>query len=127
MAWFPAIADEIDRLFDELVHQRWGFPQRFPPATVRTVGDGWELEVPVPNLTAADLEIEVRGRELTVRGRRQEQHEQQRVSLPGAARWSRSARKLVLVRSFLLPQPTSPDAVEARLEGETLRIHIRRS
>ena len=127
MFWFPTITDQIDRLFEELIHRRWGLGPKVSPAVWREVKDGWELEVPVPGLEAADIWVEVRGDELTVLGRRQEKREQQRLSAPGRVQWSHSSRKRVFVRSFALPQRVSPEAVEARLEGDILRIRIRRS
>mgnify|MGYP000117904396 CR=1 FL=1 len=126
MANLPSVVDQIDRLFDELIHRRWGTAAaRIQPAQVRTVDDGWEIEVPVPELTAKDLEVEVSGRELRVQGTGRKEAEQ-RWTGTSARSWSWSSRRVSFSRSFLLPETVDPADVDARYENGVLHIHVRR-
>lgn len=121
MAQLLSIMDQIDRLFDELVHRRWGTRAGITPAQVKTVEDGWEIEIPVPGLKAEEIDVHVSGRELWVRGVARRQAEQR--STTGS--WARLSRNVTLTRSFLLPYAVDPKDVDARLENGVLRIHIR--
>lgn len=123
MANLPSVADQIEKLFDELVHRRWGATTRILPAQVRTVPDGWEIEVPVPGMRAEEIEVQVSGRELWVRGASERRSERQWPQ----GLWARSARNVSFARSFLLPEAVDPSDVDARLEDGTLRVHVRRT
>lgn len=122
MAQLLSIVDQIDRLFDELVHRRWGTRAGITPAQVKTVEDGWEIEIPVPGLTAEEIDVHVAGRELWVRAAARRQAEKQWAS----GSWARLSRDLTFTRSFMLPHPVDPKDVDARLEEGVLRIRIRR-
>ncbi len=115
--------EQIDRLFDELVRRRWGTETRIAPSRVREVADGWEIEIPVPDMAPEDLLVEVHGKELTVRGAKRSKRSRQL----GSYGYARSARDVTFLRSFRLPEAVPAEAVEARLEDGCLRIHIRRS
>jgi HSP20 family molecular chaperone IbpA len=118
----PSLIDEIDRLFDELVRRPWGSALRhLSPAEVRTVDDGWVVELPVEGLEAGDLEVEVQGNRLTVFGHRSSQPER-RKGRRGVTR----TQQLSLQRSVTLPVAAEPDDIEASVEGSTLTIHIRK-
>jgi HSP20 family protein len=116
----PSVLDEIDRLFDELVRRPWGSAaRRVMPAQFHEVKDGWVVDVPVEGLRAADLKIEVHGRQLTVSGqRRNEQRQQQR------GRWTQT--QVAWYRTVPLPAEANPDDVQATVEGSMLSIHIGR-
>jgi HSP20 family molecular chaperone IbpA len=118
----PSVLDEIDRLFDEMIHRRWGAPRQLVPAEIREVADGWMIEWPAAGLAASDLRIEVQGRQLTVVG--QGTRRQQRAQGPGA--WVRTQQHVAVRRSVTLPVAVRADDVEARVEDDTLRIHVRR-
>jgi HSP20 family molecular chaperone IbpA len=119
----PSLAEEIDRLFDELVSRRWGGSLRqLTAAEVRTVDDGWVIELPVEGLEAADLEVQVEGRQLTVTGQRMRRHERRSKSQLVA----RSESQLSLRRTFTLPANVEAGEIAAHLDGSTLTIHIRK-
>ncbi|HUI28333.1 MAG TPA: Hsp20/alpha crystallin family protein [Candidatus Kryptonia bacterium] len=115
----PSIIDQIDQLFDELIHRPWGGAARqLVPSEVREVADGWIVEFPVEGLRAADLKIEVHGRRLIVNGHRK--HEQRQ----GSAGWTRQEHSLH--RTVTLPEAASAQDIEATIAGNTLAIHVRR-
>ncbi|MBI4518050.1 MAG: Hsp20/alpha crystallin family protein [Deltaproteobacteria bacterium] len=119
----PSVLDEIDRLFDELVHRRWGPAGRqVVPAGIREVEDGWIIELPVEGLRAEDLKVEVHGRRLTVSGHRR----RERSHREPWAGWMRTHQEVALRRIIALPAEAKPEDVEAKLEGATLTIHVRR-
>jgi HSP20 family protein len=118
----PSVLDELDRLFDELIRRPWGATVRqLVPTEFREVKDGWIVELPVEGLEAADLQVEVQGRRLTVSG----QHRRQQEGRHTAVGWSRT-EDVSLHRTITLPPAADPDDIEAKIEGSTLTIHIRR-
>ncbi len=118
----PSVLDEIDRLFDELVRRPWGVSgRRLVPAQLREVKDGWVVDVPVEGLRAADLKVEVHGRQLTVVGQRRNEQRRQRQG-----RWTQTQEEVAWYRTIPLPAEANPDDVEATVEDSTLTIHIGR-
>lgn len=118
----PSVLEELDRLFQQLVHEPWGTSAALEPPELKEVEDGWVLEFRVEGLRAADLVVDVQGRRLTVRGRRRVS-ERQRQPLGG---WSVSEREVAFSRSVTLPVSVVAADVEARLEDSVLKLHVRR-
>ncbi|MBI1817406.1 MAG: Hsp20/alpha crystallin family protein [Deltaproteobacteria bacterium] len=119
----PSILEEIDRLFDELIHRRWGPASRqVVPTEIREVADGWLIELSIEGLRAADLRVEVHGRTLTISGQRR--REQARSEGPSA--WSRAQQNIALHRTITLPGEARPNDIEAKVQGANLSIHVRR-
>ena len=118
----PSVLDEIDRLFDELIHRPWGGASRqLVPVQLREVSDGWVVDLPVEGLQARDLKVAVQDRQLTVTGQRR--HEQARRQ---SGRWTQTQEAVSWYRTIPLPAEANPDDVEASVEGSTLSIHIGR-
>ena len=118
----PSVLDEIDRLFDELIRRPWGATARqLVPAQLREVKDGWVVDLPVEGLRAADLKVEVRGRQLTVTGQRRSEAKQQHKG-----RWTQTQEEVSWYRTIALPAEADPDKVEATVEGTLLSIHVGR-
>ena len=118
----PSVLDEIDRLFDELVHRRWrGAGRPLVPAEMQEVDDGWIIRLPVPGIRASDLKVQVHGRQLTITGERHRQKER-----AGKAGWTRTQHDVAFERTVTLPADADPDNFEARIENSTLNLHIRR-
>lgn len=119
----PSVLDEIDRLFDELIRRPWGSAtHRVVPSELRAVEDGWVVEMPVEGMRAADLTVEVKNRQLTVSGHRRGQREGRH----GTGGWSKSEHEISFQRTMVLPPDADPDAIDAKIEGATLSIHIRK-
>ncbi len=118
----PSLLDEIDRLFDELVSRPWGKPRHLVPARIRTVEDGWIIEVPAEGLQVQDVKVTVRGRHLTISGQRHRK-EEQRVGTIG---WRQSEQDIAWQQSVTLPADADTNAMEAKIEDSTLTLHIRR-
>jgi HSP20 family protein len=119
----PSVLDEIDRLFDELIRRPWGSPTReLVPAEMREVEDGWRIELPVEGMRAADLKVEVQGRRLTILGKRRQEKEHRY----GRTGWTRTQQEVAFQRTFTMPQDIDRDEIEAKIEGSTLTIYVRR-
>jgi HSP20 family protein len=87
-----------------------------PHADVLETADGFVLEIELPGLEAADVDIQVHGPDLTVRGVRQ----------PKGARpeaFHRMERQHgPFSRTFRFPEDLAPDAVRAEFRDGLLRI-----
>jgi HSP20 family protein len=118
----PSVFDEINRLFDELIHERWGGSRQLVPASLREVEHGWVIELPVEGLRVQDLRLEVQGQRLTVSSHRRHEEEKEHPR----AGWSRIEQQTTLRRTIMLPAAGDPNDVEARIEGGVLFITINR-
>ena len=119
----PSVFEEIDRLFDELIHRRWGArPRQLVPAQFREVDDGWVIELPVEGLRPEDLKVEVQGRRLTVAGRRRSEESR------GAGKTGRlrTQQEVSFQQTITLPEAADTESIDAKIEGSTLTIHVRR-
>ncbi|MCK6554798.1 Hsp20/alpha crystallin family protein [Candidatus Binatia bacterium] len=118
----PSLVEEIDRLFDELVRRPWSRLRQVAPMAVKAVEDGWLIEVPVSGLQASDIEVELHGRRLTIAGGRRTEHRERQ----GGRTTARARHAVSLLRTITLPVEVDPEGIEARVEGSTLIIHIRK-
>jgi len=119
----PSVLDEIDRLFDELVHRPWAAASRqLVPVQLREVKNGWIVDVSVEGIRPADLKIEVHERQLTISGQRRSRPQLRHQG----EEWTRRLAEVSWYRTIPLPVEANPDDVEASVEGATLSIHIGR-
>jgi HSP20 family molecular chaperone IbpA len=107
-----SFADEIDRLFEQLVRAPWARRQAAPSATP---GDDslLELEMPIAGGPCDDLSIALRDRALVVQARR---------ARPAG---SGERGEEVLERRFVLPPTAELRSLEARIDDATLHIRLR--
>ncbi len=117
----PSVLDEIDRLFDELIRRPWGSNRQLVPAEVREVEDGWLVQLPIPGLSAADLQVHVQGNRLTISGQRRQARERH-----SKGTWTQTSEQVTFDRTIALPPGADPETIDAKVEGSTLSIHIHR-
>ena len=72
---FPLrLSQEIDRLFQEMIHRRWGIPRELegwnPSIDLYETPDAFILEADLPGVKREDIQVEVEGRHLILQGRR---------------------------------------------------------
>ncbi len=114
----PRFIDEINRLFDELVHDPWGQPLRPRPRGWGTGESiGWEAEIPLPGAGQNDLALTIEGRNLVVAVRR-------RTARTSHAGETTAVEGELMRHSFLLPEHAEVGSVEARFEDHVLRIRV---
>lgn len=116
--------DELDRLGSELSEllDAWrhmpDLDGRFTPlADVEETADAYVVEVEVPGVKRDDLDIEISGRRVAVRG---ERREKERVGI------LRRRERIVgrFACEVMLPGDVEDDAVEAHLEQGVLTIRL---
>lgn len=108
--------DEIDRLFEELVHEAWrgSHPARRqqppPPSDV-------EFQLPVAGAGRSDITFTTEGGQLTVTVR-------QRATGDREPSGSPEDRETQSEQTYTFPAGTEPAAVEARFEGDSVRVRV---
>jgi HSP20 family molecular chaperone IbpA len=113
-----ALIDEINRLFDELVHDPWRRPQRptsGPPSS--QLGSTWEFAIPIHGVGRDDIAFSIENRQLTVTI-----HQRATAHVTGSGAAVTRAAEERFHQSFMLPEHTELASLEARFEGDVLRI-----
>jgi HSP20 family protein len=118
--FFPELRNELDRLFDSFLSpETQGFGTRAFPAL-----NMWEderrlfVEAEVPGLGLKDLDIQVQGNELSVKGRRNV------VEGDGVTYHRRERGAGEFVRFLTLPVEVDAEHVEATLKDGVLTITL---
>ena len=100
-----------------------GFPstdRRFAPdLEVREKTDCYVICADLPGLTADDVNVELIGNRLLIRGKREEEEREE-----GDQYWAYERSYGSFARSFVLPEGISPDQIDARLECGVLEVRI---
>lgn len=114
---FRNLRTELDRAFDAAM-RNVGFngTATYPALTIWSDAERLYAEAELPGLTIKDIEIEVVGDELAIKGTRN--------PLPGEKlTYHRQERPVgQFYRVVTLPMPVNPDGVEATLKDGVLRI-----
>jgi HSP20 family protein len=82
-------------------------------------GDTYHAELEVPGMKLNELEITVKGNELTIKGERQEKEESEDVTFLRYERHSRAINGTIR-----LPAEINIEKVEARLEDGILKVRL---
>jgi HSP20 family protein len=61
---------EVQSLFDELIHRRWGQARWQPKIDVLKIAAGYVVEADIPGVDEESVEVDVRGCYLKIEGRR---------------------------------------------------------
>ena len=107
--------DEINRLFDELVHDPWSRARAMPAGGPAQRETQLDFEMPIAGGQLGDISISLQGRMLMVRARR-------RSAASGGDEPFGGERHLE--RSFVLPEAAEVSAIEARIKDEILHIRV---
>ena len=75
--WLPipgqSLSQEVDRLFDELIHRRWGGQRdshEWPQLDLCETEEAFLLEADLPGVNTQDVSVTIEGRDLVLRGQR---------------------------------------------------------
>lgn len=117
------LTDMMDRLFDETFNRAWnGFPSveaLSVPVDIQAKEDEFILYASVPGLRAEDLNIEVLGNTVTVRG------EVFAPAVEEKASWLLQERVVgKFTRTFTLPAELDNAKAEAKLEHGVLTLRL---
>jgi HSP20 family protein len=119
---YRRLRSAVDRLFNEFAqdYPAWGGPavMMWPAINVWEENDTFMLEAEVPGIPLNRLEISCQGRDLVLRGDRQDSDDPKE-------RYERRERfSGAFVRSLTLPADIDSDRIGASLEDGVLRITI---
>jgi HSP20 family protein len=117
------LRNEMDQLFDQFIRDPWG-------SMIRGLGEGPAVDVcesdndvvvsmEVPGVDPKDVDIDVSGATLTVRGEKKQEHEEKDRSYYFSERTFGRFQ-----RTIQLPGSVDPDKVEAVCRNGTLRITL---
>lgn len=106
-----SFADEINRLFDELVHVPWSTPRKTHAGRPPEREIQLEFEMPVAQQQLGDMSVSLQGRQLLIRA--------------GGRRAGASEGGPALERSFILPESAEVSGIEARIEDARLHVRVR--
>lgn len=108
---------------DPLAELMGGVPmpsRRFvPDMEVREKSDCYVICADLPGLTEDDVTVEVIGNRLMIRGKREEEQRDESDQY-----WAYERSYGSFVRSFVLPDGTSPDQIAARLDSGVLEVRV---
>lgn len=111
--------DEINRLFEELVHSPWQ-PLGMPVGQPLSSGSGdWQVEVPIKRADRGDITVTTEGRQLTVAVRRRRAQRRAMADAEVTAIEAENFRQ-----SFLLPEDSDFDSLEVRFTEDRLSIRV---
>lgn len=123
------IREAMDRLFEDFRPFRWVAPgvngsrsYGYFPVDIRETREAIELTAALPGIRPEDLEIQVQGDVVTIKGEAREEKEEKNVN------WLRRERRYgSFYRSFTLPTPIDADKATASYEHGVLRLHLPKS
>jgi HSP20 family protein len=124
---FPIkLPNEVDRLFDELIHRPWGVPREIqnwnPTVDLYETSDSFVLEADLPGCRAEDVKVEVTDGELVLQGGRTlEQHKSQ------GRFYAMERSSGYFARQITLPASVNKEAISAEFKDGVLRVILPKS
>lgn len=116
----PFVQNEIGRVFDEVWRddRRWTPNGWMPAVDVIETKDDFQFIVEAPGLSKADLHVTLNQNTLTIKGEKKTADTAEDV-------WRRRERRFgSFVRSFKLPSPVKPDAIQATCTDGVVNITL---
>ena len=118
--------ETMDRLFEEL----WPFrvsggngsgtqSYGYVPVDVRETNDAVEILASLPGVRPEDIDVQVHGNTVTIKGQVQEEHQEQDVNY-----LRRERRYGAFMRSLALPAEVDADRAEATVEHGVLKLRL---
>lgn len=117
--------EEFDRLFDDMLRKSWGRVDRAWGAPWTLHADVYEAEgtihvdVDLPGVDPKEVEVEVFGNVLMIRGARASKREERGKSLYRVERHSGG-----FARTIQLPAVVDPATLDVKFEGGVLHIRV---
>ncbi len=118
---FPSLSEEVDRLFDEIIHRPWGFTGRpaewNPSIDLYETPEAFVVEVDLPGVKKEGVKVEVEGQDLILRGERSSERDQTSERFHYQERYSGR-----FMRRMTLPESVNKDKIEAKFKDGVLRV-----
>ncbi|HWP58944.1 MAG TPA: Hsp20/alpha crystallin family protein [Candidatus Acidoferrales bacterium] len=123
---FQNLSEEVDRLFDEIIHRPWGRGHPLlgwnPSIDLRETPDAFILEVDLPGVNKEDVKVEIEGQDLILRGERSSEHAESGERFHYQERVSGS-----FMRRMTLPESVDKRNIEAQFKDGVLRVILPKS
>ena len=121
---FHEATQEIDRLFDELIHQRWGAPRGqpqewAPQLDLYETKTAFVLEADLPGVNKQDVVVAVENGALVLQGVRSVTQTRR-----GNNFFHQERRSGQFVRRLQLPRSVDPDRIRATFRNGVLRVTL---
>lgn len=119
---FPLqLSQEVDRLFDEIIHRPWGFTRGLqgwnPSIDLYETPEAFVLEADLPGVKKQDVKVELEGHDLILQG---ERSSERRHSSGRFHYQERHSGKFV--RRMTLPESVDKDKIQAKFSNGVLRV-----
>ena len=119
---FNPISDDFhsrfNRIFDDFASTR---QVSHSGIDLYETDEGWFLEVAVPGLTAADIDVDVEGRQLTIKA------EPKETDAEGRRYWLQSLPRGSFTRTVRVPRGVDTETVSATVQAGLLTVTMPRS
>jgi HSP20 family protein len=123
---FQNLSDEVDRLFDEMIHRPWGssrpMPGWNPSVDLRETPEAFVLEVDLPGVKKEEVKVDIDGQDLILRGERSSELAQSGERFHYQERVSGS-----FMRRMTLPESVDKEKIEAQFKDGVLRVILPKS
>ncbi len=121
---FPLqLPEEVDRLFDELIHRPWGvrpvIEDWSPQLDLYETADTFVLEADLPGVKQPDVSVSVEGDDLVLKGSRSFEEVRREGSF-----YCRERRSGQFVRRLALPASVDQDQIRASFHDGVLRVTL---
>jgi HSP20 family protein len=119
---FPVrLSEEVERLFDEIIHRPWGFVGELrpwnPSIDLYETLDAFILEADLPGVDAKEVKVEVEGNVLILQGKRSIQHNHGSGLFYFQERCSGE-----FTRRLVLPESVEKKKIKAEFADGVLRV-----
>lgn len=119
-----ALRDNLDRWLQRFFEEPWGFPavgdfERAPSTHVDETEHEYVVTVEVPGLDPEDVDVTIRGNNLTIRGEKREEKDDVRRDVRVSER-----RYATFVRSIPLPDDADLERADARVKRGVLTVRL---
>lgn len=121
---FQEATQEVDRLFDEMIHQRWGARRGLaeewaPQLDLYETETAFVLEADLPGVSKQQVVVKVENGELVLQGVRSVTQIRR-----GSNFFHQERRSGQFVRRLRLPRSVDPDRVRATFRNGVLRVTL---
>ncbi len=121
---FQEATQEVDRLFDELIHQRWGgrrgsIEDWAPQLDLYETKTAFVLEADIPGVNKQNVVVSVENGELVLKGIRSVTHTRR-----GSNFFHQERRSGQFVRRLQLPASVDPERIRATFRNGVLRVTL---
>jgi HSP20 family protein len=117
------LSQEVDRLFDELIHRRWGSGRTLaewtPQLDLYETDTAFILEADLPGVKKQDVVVEVEENDLVLQGRRSVE----RINRGGNF-YCHERRSGQFVRRLRLPTSVNREQIRAEFRNGVLRVTL---